>query len=100
MSKKKYSRELRMKVAKEAAKPESKGMEHIIAKKYNVMPWTVSKWCAHYLEYGEEAFKKGLYTSCKKSAREIELEKRVAELEMETEILKKATAFLSNVKHE
>ena len=29
MSKKKYSRELRMKVAKEAAKPESKGMEHI-----------------------------------------------------------------------
>lgn len=30
MSKKKYSRELRMKVTKEAAKPESKGMEHII----------------------------------------------------------------------
>ena len=58
---KRYSKELKIKIAKEAALPEHERCEHIIADKYGVMPWTVEKWRALYLEYGEM----GLPSKCK-----------------------------------
>ena len=41
MARSKYSRGLKIKVAKEAMLPENQGLEHVIAEKYHVMPWTV-----------------------------------------------------------
>lgn len=97
----KYTRELRLRVAKEACKPENQGLEHVIAEKYNIMPWTVRKWAEHFREYGEDSFKNGFSsTYSKKTSREAELEKEVSELREEVKILKKAAAFLANVKHE
>ena len=43
MARSKYSRGLKIKVAKEAMLPENQGLEHVIAEKYHVMPWTVIK---------------------------------------------------------
>lgn len=100
MSQRKYTREFRFRVAREATRPENKGMEHIIAEKYDVRPWTVIKWKDHYLEFGEKAFNRGFTSKLKKTPREVELEKENAELREEVEILKKAAAFLANVKHE
>ena len=60
MVRSKYSRGLKIKVAKEAMLPEDQGLEHVIAEKYHVMPWTVIKWRDHLQQVGEEnAFKKG-----------------------------------------
>lgn len=102
MSSKGYSKEFRMRVAKEAVQPENKGMEHIIAAKYGILPGTVRRWAEHYLENGEDAFYRG-YTKPKpntKSPREKQLEKEIEDLRLEIEILKKAAAFLANVKRE
>jgi len=100
MSRTTYTKELKLRVAKEAIQPENKGLEHIIAEKYGIKPWTVIRWRDHYLEYGEKAFYKGYSKSNTKSPREKELEKEVEDLRQEVEILKKAAAFLANVKHE
>lgn len=43
MSSKSYKREMKLKVAKEAIRPENTHMEHIIAEKYGIMPWTVTR---------------------------------------------------------
>lgn len=96
MSSKSYKKEMKVQVAKEAIRPENTHMEHIIAQKYGIMPWTVKKWKEQYLESGEDAFKR----KRGESVREIQLEKEVAELKQEVEILKKAAAFLANVKRE
>lgn len=70
--------------------PENKSMEHVIAEKYGIMPWTVTKWRNHLMEVGEEnAFKKGYSKGTRGTARERELEKENAELREEIEILKK-----------
>lgn len=99
MTRNKYQKELKLKVAKEAVLSENKGMEHIIAQKYDIMPWTVTRWKNEFLELGDEAFKKK-NSKYAKSIREVELEKENAKLRQEIEILKKAAAFLANVKHE
>ena len=54
MARSKYSRGLKIKVAKEAMLPENQGLEHVIAEKYHVMPWTVIKWRDHLQQVGEE----------------------------------------------
>ena len=100
MSRTKYTKELKIRVAKEAARPESKGLEHIIAEKYGIMPWTITRWRDHYLEYGEKSFYRGYSKSDTKTPCEKELEKEVDGLRQEVEILKKAAAFLAHVKHE
>ena len=101
MGKAKYSKELRIKVAKEAMLPENQGMEHVIAEKYHVMPWTVARWCDHLQAVGEKnAFKKGYSLKKQPTTREVELEKENAQLREEVEILKKAAAFLANVKRD
>ena len=101
MARTQYSKSLRLQVAKEATRLENRGIEHIIAEKYNIKPGTVIKWRDHFLEVGEaDAFKKGYTKGVKKSTRELELEKENAALREEVEILKKAAAFLSNVKRD
>ena len=101
MSKSNYSRAFRLMVAKEALLPENKNLEHVIADKYGIMPWTVIRWREHLAEVGEaDAFRKGFYKGPKKTAREKELEKENAELREEVEILKKAAAFLASVKRD
>ena len=54
MSSKSYKREMKLKVAKEAIRPENTHMEHIIAEKYGIMPWTVTRWKKEYLEALED----------------------------------------------
>lgn len=100
MSRSHYSKTLRIRVAQEAARPENNGMEHVIAAKYDLRPGTVIKWRDLYLQFGEAALTTGRLTQIQKTPREVELEKQVAELEEEVKILKKAAAFLVNVKHE
>ena len=101
MSKEKYSRKFRIMVAKEALLPENRGLEHIIADKYGIMPWTVIRWREHLSDVGEtEAFRKGFAKRDGRTDREKELEKENAELREEVEILKKAAAFLANVKRD
>ena len=74
---KRYSKELKIKVAKEAALPEHERCEHIIADKYGVMPWTVEKWRALYLEYGEMGLSKE-FNKAVKDDRVVALEKENA----------------------
>lgn len=94
-----YSKEFKVKVAKEAMLPENERCEHIIAEKYGIMPWTVRKWKSLYLEYGEIAFSKG-FTKIVANNDQTALERENAELREEIEILKKAAAFLANVKRD
>ena len=94
-----YTKAFRVKVAKEASQPEFKGMEHVIAEKYAIKPWTVRKWSDLYIEKGESGLAKGSLTRSK-SSREQELEKENAELKEEIRILKKAAAFLADLRRE
>ena len=88
-------------VAKEALLPENKDLEHVIADKYGIMPWTVIRWREHLAEVGEaEAFRYGFSKWDRRTDREKKLEKENAELREEIEILKKAAAFLASVKRD
>lgn len=98
MSNVSYTRDFRLRVAREASLPENEGMDHVIANKYGIMPWTVKRWREHYLEYGEKSFYKGYTNKTTRSPREIELEKENKALKEEVEILKKAATFLANAK--
>ena len=101
MSRTNYSREFRLMVAKEALLPENKDLEHVIADKYGIMPWTVIRWREHLAEVGEaEAFRYGFSKWDRRTDREKKLEKENAELREEIEILKKAAAFLASVKRD
>lgn len=100
MAQSKYSKEFKNKVAKEALLPENEGLERVIADKYGLLPATVRRWRDHYREYGDKAFWRGYTKKDTRSPREIELEKENEELREEVQILKKAAAFLANVKHE
>ena len=101
MSRTNYSREFRLMVAREALLPENKDLEHVIADKYGIMPWTVIRWREHLAEVGEaEAFRYGFSKWDRRTDREKKLEKENAELREEIEILKKAAAFLASVKRD
>ena len=95
-----YTKEFRIKVAKEASRPENEGLEHIIAQKYGIKPGTVSKWTRLFQQYGEDGLSKGKLTGDRKTDRERQLEKENAALREEIEILKKAAAFLAKVGRE
>ena len=95
-----YTKSFRVNVAKEAVRPENKGLEHVIARKYGIRPGTVVKWAQLYEQYGENSLSRGKLTSERKSDRERQLEKENAALREEIEILKKAAAFLAKVGRE
>ncbi len=98
MGSKKYSKAFRIMVAREASREEMQGMEGFIAKKYGLYQSTVIRWKQIYQEYGENALGKNKISSAdKKSDRELQLEKEIAELREEVEILKKAAAFLADL---
>lgn len=94
---KRYSKSFRVKVAKEATQPEMKGLEEHIAKKYGIRSSTVERWATIYREFGENGLGKTIASPIKKSDKEIQLEKEIAELKEEVAILKKAAAFLAEV---
>lgn len=100
MSSSKYSNEMRFRVAKEASHPENQGLEHIVAEKYGIQTHTVRRWRDEYMKYGEDSFKNGFSRKPQISERECQLEKENEALRMEVEILKKAAAFLANVKRD
>ena len=101
MSRTKYNRTFRLMVAKEALLPENRDLEHVIAEKYGIMPWTVIRWREHLAEVGEaEAFRYGFSKGDRRTDREKKLERENAELREEIEILKKAAAFLASVKRD
>lgn len=101
MAKNRYSKSFRLQVAREAIRPENRGLEHLIAEKYGVQQWTVERWRDHLLEVGEvKAFTKGFTKTDKRTNYEKQLEKENAALREEVEILKKAAAFLANVKRD
>ena len=64
------------------------------SKKYGVPVKSVKEWAAQYSKYGDLAFEEGGPDKFK-DMRIRELEKQIADLEEENEILKKATAYFS-----
>lgn len=95
-----YTKGFRVQVAKEASQPGFKDLEHVIAEKYGLRKSTVERWRDVYLEQGEKGLKKGALKCEGKTAREKELEKENAELKEEIRILKKAAAFLADLRRE
>ena len=100
MSKTHYSKEFKVRVAKEAVSPENENLEHIIASKYGIRTNTVLKWMHIYQQFGEDGFSRKAPRLEYKSEREKELEKENAALREEVEILKKAAAFLADLRRE
>lgn len=97
----KYSKTMKVKVAREASLVENEGMENVIAQKYSLRPSTVVRWKECYQKYGEDGLSSGYLHSRRIgiSEREKELEKEVKDLKEEVEILKKAAAFLADLRH-
>ncbi|HHU53597.1 MAG TPA: hypothetical protein GXZ43_05930 [Clostridiaceae bacterium] len=105
MEHKKYSRLYKIQVAKEALSPGYKGMEYLSAEKYGLKTRTVIYWKNIYKEHGEEGFKRVQGKRRKVTRYDLEKEneaaaKRIAELEEEVQILKKAAAFLAKIDRE
>ena len=96
MAAKKITFDFRMQVVQEALKPENRNSIKYIAEKYGITDSAVNKWIRRYNEYGEEALKSN-WKSNVMNKRIKELERENAELREETEILKKAAAFLVDV---
>ncbi|MGI6579284.1 MAG: transposase [Saccharofermentanales bacterium] len=105
MDHKKYSRLYKIQVAKEALSPGYDGMEYLLAEKYGVKTKTIIYWKNIYKEYGEQGFnrvrgnRRGL-TRYELEKENEEASKRIAELEEEVQILKKAAAFLAKIDRE
>ena len=95
-----YTKEFRINVAREALRPENKGLEHVVAKKYDIRSSTVNKWAQLYQQNGEDGLSNGRLHGGHKSDRERQLERENAALREEIEILKKAAAFLAKVGRE
>lgn len=102
MEHKKYSRLYKIQVAKEALLPGYDGMEYLLAEKYGIKTRTVLYWKNIYKELGEEGFSRAKRKRRDVTKFELEQEnetaaKRIAELEEEVQILKKAAAFLAKI---
>lgn len=94
---KRYNKTFRMKVVRDALKPEFKDKEFLIAEKYGVRESTILKWVKLYEEYGDKGLSKNLPQLNNTRKSESEKDKKIKELEEEIEILKKAAAFLAKI---
>ena len=93
-----YSKTFRLMVVQESLRPESNGLEQVVAEKYGIRYSTLIRWQELYQEFGEEGLSKGKLSKPSKSKRELELERENAELREEVQILKKAAAFLADAR--
>ena len=96
MSTKSFTAEFKKHVVEELLLPENRRNASLIAEKYGVNQTTVRTWKRLYQEYGDAAFDPKARKDFEKNKLR-ELEKKVADLEEENEILKKAAAFLADV---
>lgn len=86
-----YTSQFMLQIAKEAVKAKTYSE---ISKKYGIASSLVKKWASEYSKYGALAFEEnGPQRFQDQKIRD--LEKQLAELQEENEILKKATAFFS-----
>ena len=99
MAKSGYSEEFKIKVAAEAALPENRDCEHLVAKKYQLLTSTVERWKKLYVEHGPSGLRRR-FRAPVESLETKEYKKRIQELEEEVQILKKAAAFLANIDRE
>jgi len=86
-----YTSQFKIQIAKEVLKARTYAE---IAKKYGIDRANVKQWADNYAKYGDLAFEENgpqIY----QEQRIRDLEKQLAELKEENEILKKATAFFS-----
>ena len=83
----KYNSEFKLLVAKKAI--ESRTYSEV-AREYEISVCNVKRWMQEYKRYGDLAFEDG-----GPEQRVRDMEKRIADLEEENDILKKAAAFFS-----
>ena len=86
-----YTPQFMLMVAKEADKART---YQEISRKYEIDHRTVKEWIAAYSKYGDLAFEPGGPERFK-DQRIAQLEKEIADLKEENEIIKKATAYFS-----
>ena len=86
-----YTPQFMLMVTKEAAQAKTYSE---IARKYEIGSSTIKEWLAAYNQYGDLAFEPGGPERFKEQ-RIAQLEKEIAELKEENEIIKKATAYFS-----
>lgn len=86
-----YTPQYMLTVAKDAEKAKTYAE---IARKYNLDSGTIKEWMAAYKQYGDLAFEPGGPERFKEQ-RIAQLEREIAELREENEIIKKATAYFS-----
>lgn len=88
---KRYTPQFMLMVAKEAEKART---YQEISRKYEIDHRTVKEWVAAYNKYGDLAFEPG-GPERYKDMKIAQLEKEIADLKEENEIIKKATAYFS-----
>lgn len=86
-----YTSQFKMQVAKEVLKAKTYAE---VSKKYGIDRTHLKKWADDYAKYGELAFEENGPQRFQEQ-RILDLERQLAELQEENEILKKATAFFS-----
>ena len=87
----KYTSQFKLQIAKAAANAKTYAE---VARKYGVPTARVKEWADQYAKYGDLAFEDGGPDKFKEQ-RIRDLEKQIADLQEENEILKKATAYFS-----
>lgn len=86
-----YTSQFKRQIAKEALRVRTYAE---VGKKYGIPTKRVKEWANAYSEYGDLAFEEGGPEKFREQQIR-DLKKRVADLEEENEILKKATAYFS-----
>jgi transposase len=89
-----FSKEFKLHVLREV---ESGKTQAEIARKYQILPKMISRWLGEHETYAKEAFA-GAGKTYTDSARIAALERNIAQLEMENELLKKALTQLDQAR--
>ena len=94
MKRRAFSREFKLHVLKEVQSGRSQAE---IARKYQILPKYISRWLGEHETYAEEAFA-GQGNTYTDRARIAALERKIAQLEAENELLKKALTQLDQAR--